>query len=113
MHTNSWIEADGWMTDAYMFAVTYPEAKTPADAERLFMFSGSALHRADKVWFSSLAKLNFIAQTNGGVLDLQLNGQPRYHFGINLQKSVNSVKINGVKSSFAKENNLYTLKGKL
>ena len=25
MHSNSWIEADGWSTDAYMFIVTYPE----------------------------------------------------------------------------------------
>jgi hypothetical protein len=113
MHANSWIEADGWQTDAYMFAVTYPEGKTAADAERLFMFSASSLRRADKVWFSSLAKLNFIAKSNGGALDLQLNGQPRYHFGINLQKTFNSVKLNGDKVPFSKENNLYTFKGKL
>jgi hypothetical protein len=60
-----------------------------------------------------LAKLNFIAKSNGGALDLQLNGQPRYHFGINLQKTFNSVKLNGDKVPFSKENNLYTFKGKL
>ena len=31
MHSNSWIEADGWTTDAYMFAVTYAEGTDPAE----------------------------------------------------------------------------------
>ena len=36
MHSNSWIEADGWSTDAYMFIVTYPEKSAPADAKEYF-----------------------------------------------------------------------------
>lgn len=34
MHSNSWIEADGWFTDAYMFAVTYEAGMEPADSKR-------------------------------------------------------------------------------
>lgn len=33
MHSNSWIEADGWTTDAYMFAVTYAEGTDPAETK--------------------------------------------------------------------------------
>jgi hypothetical protein len=114
MHINSWIEADGWTTDAYMFAVTYPERKSAADAERLFMFSGSSLRRGDDVWFSSLAKLNFIAATNGSTMDLQLNGQPQFRFGVkSFGSAVKSINLNGSKTTATKENNLFIFKGKL
>lgn len=43
MHSNSWIEADGWSTDAYMFIVTYPEKSAPADAKEYFIGYGSSL----------------------------------------------------------------------
>ncbi len=33
MHSNSWIMPDGWMTDAYMFAVSYPEGTEAANAK--------------------------------------------------------------------------------
>lgn len=45
MHSNSWIEADGWSTDAYMFIVTYPEKSAPADAKEYFIGYGSSLKR--------------------------------------------------------------------
>ncbi len=56
MHSNSWIEADGWTTDAYMFAVTYEEGSNPADSKDIFICYGSALRRGEKTYFSSLAK---------------------------------------------------------
>ena len=37
MHSNSWIEADGWFTDAYMFAVTYEAGMEPADSKERFI----------------------------------------------------------------------------
>jgi hypothetical protein len=114
MHINSWIEADGWATDAYMFAVTYPEGKSAADAERLFMYSGSSLRRGDDVWFSSLAKLDCIAATNGSTMDMQLNGQPQFRFAIKpFNSAVKSINLNGSKTTATKENNLFTIKGKL
>ncbi len=45
MHSNSWIEADGWQTDAYMFAVTYEEGTDVADSKDFFICHGSALRR--------------------------------------------------------------------
>ncbi len=93
MHMNSWIEADGWATDAYMFAVSYPEGSDPAQAKDVFIGHGSSLRRGDDVRFSSLAKLNVIAKEYGGKLDLQAAGQPRMKFGYKSQAS--KVTLNG------------------
>ena len=93
MHMNSWIEADGWTTDAYMFAVSDPEGSDPAQAKDVFIGHGSSLRRGDDVRFSSLAKLNVIAKEDGGKLDLQAAGQPRMKFGYKSQAS--KVTLNG------------------
>lgn len=77
MHLNSWIDADGWTTDAYMLAVTYPEGGSSTNPTEVFINHGSALRKGDEVWFSSLAKLNVIAKADGKKLDIHVNGQPR------------------------------------
>lgn len=79
MHLNSWIEADGWVTDAYMLAVTYPAGGDPTRGD-IFINHGSSLRRGSDVWFSSLAKLNVIARRDGRQLHVDVNGQPRYKF---------------------------------
>lgn len=93
MHLNSWIEADGWTTDAYMLAVSYPEGSDPAQAKDVFIGHGSSLRRGDDVRFASLAKLNVIAKENGGRLDLQAAGQPRMRFGY--KSPASKVTLNG------------------
>ena len=42
MHSNSWISAEGWETDAYLFAVQYPETGKPEQASTYFLGYGSA-----------------------------------------------------------------------
>lgn len=76
MHSNSWIEADGWTTDAYMFAVTYAEGTDPAETKDIFMAYGSALRRNDVSYFASMSKLFFIRKDTEKGLDLWINGQP-------------------------------------
>ena len=66
MHLNSWIDADGFSTDAYMLAVTYPAGSAPGAASAsplasgkpsdIFMVHGSSLRRDGKVLHSSLDK---------------------------------------------------------
>lgn len=73
MHLNSWIDADGWSTDAYLLAVSYPEGSAPETSDEIFIGHGSALRRAGDVWFSSLSKLNVAASKS----DITVNGQPR------------------------------------
>ena len=76
MHLNSWIDADGWTTDAYMLAVTYRKGADPAKPERMFIGYGSSLRRGADVYYSSLSKLNVVAGPSGVTAD----GQPRMDF---------------------------------
>lgn len=91
MHSNSWVSADGWLTDAYLWAVRYPDGESPVGENTDFFLSyGSALRRQkhpgsseavqvdgeDATYFSSLAKLSFVMTHDGGVSQVWMNGQP-------------------------------------
>ncbi len=108
MHMNSWIEADGWTTDAYMFAVCYPEGSDPARAGEIFIGHGSSLRRGDDVRFASLSKLNVIAKEDGGKLDLQAAGQPRMRFSYKSQAP--KVTLNGQPAKAVRANRLLKIK---
>lgn len=97
MHLNSWIDCDGWTTDAYMLVVTYPEGGSAANPTEVFIDHGSSLRRGKEVWFSSLAKLNVIARGEGNTMNLTVNGQPRLHFAY--RTSLPKVRINGKEAS--------------
>lgn len=84
MHLNSWIEADGWNTDAYLLAVSYREGADPARPDELFIGHGSALRRGIDTRFSSLSKLSLVSNKNG----LRATGQPRMRFTLNGKKHV-------------------------
>lgn len=108
MHMNSWIDADGWTTDAYMFAVSYPEGSDPAQAKDVFIGHGSSLRRGDDVRFASLAKLNVIAKEDGGKLDLQAAGQPRMKFSYKSQAP--KVTLNGQPAKAVRADKLLKIK---
>ncbi len=108
MHLNSWIEADGWSTDAYMLAVSYPEGTDPAKSKEMFIGHGSALRRDGDTYFSSLAKLNVIANDNGGKLDIQATGQPRMNFSY--KASPSSLTVNGKPATLKKKGNLINIR---
>ena len=93
MHMNSWIDADGWTTDAYMFAISYPEGSDPAKATDVFIGHGSSLRRGDDVRFSSLAQLNVIAKDSANGLDIHATGQPRMH--LSYKSAAQKVTVNG------------------
>ena len=76
MHSNSWIEADGWTTDAYMFAVTYRERDKPSSAKEMFVCYGSALRRGNDSYFSSMSKLFVIKKEDRNGWKLWMQGQP-------------------------------------
>ena len=108
MHLNSWIDADGWTTDAYMLAVTYPKGGNPANPSRVFINHGSSLKRDGNIWFSSLSKLNVIARPDGKTMNLWANGQPR----INMQyrTTLPSVKLNGTPVKATREGSMARIK---
>lgn len=94
MHSNSWIEADGWTTDAYMFAVTYAEGTDPAETKDIFMAYGSALRRNDVSYFASMSKLFFIRKDTEKGLDLWINGQPFVNATFNVKKRPIHLSVN-------------------
>ena len=95
MHSNSWIMPDGWMTDAYMFAVSYPEGTEAADAKDFFICHGSALRRDKETYFSSLSKLFVIQKEEGKKLNLWIDGQPKIHAMFRSEKKPTTVIVNG------------------
>ena len=66
MHLNSWIEADGWTTDAYMLAVTYDEGKDPAKSSEVVIIHGGSLKRDDHIYHSSRSKVNVVGKVSDG-----------------------------------------------
>lgn len=94
MHSNSWIMPDGWMTDAYMFAVSYPEGTEAADAKDFFICHGSALRRDKETYFSSLAKLFVIQKEEDKKLNLWIDGQPKIHATFRSEKKPTLLEVN-------------------
>ncbi len=108
MHQNSWIDADGWTTDAYMFAVSYPEGGSPANPDDLFVCHGSSLKRGNDLYLSSLSKLSLAAHPNDKNLDLQVSGQPKMKF--KLKANPSALTVNGKKQQISKEGSLIKLR---
>lgn len=95
MHSNSWIEADGWFTDAYMFAVTYEEGTLPADSKDIFIGYGSALRRGATSYFASLSKLFVIQKVEGKQMKLWVEGQPKVNASFGHVNRPASLEVNG------------------
>ena len=95
MHSNSWIEADGWWTDAYMFAVTYKEGQKAQSADEMFICYGSALKRGEDSYFSSLSKLFVMTKRSNNKMDILIEGQPKVHAVFGKMNKPTSLKLNG------------------
>lgn len=108
MHLNSWIEADGWNTDAYMLAVSYQEGADPTEPDEIFMSHGSSLKRGDDVRLSSLSKLSMITRPKERNLRITAQGQPRLRFSV--KGSPAKVELNGKPCKFEKDGKLIKIK---
>lgn len=110
MHSNSWIEADSWTTDAYMFAVRYDEGKQPDASSDLFLCYGSALRQSSKTIFSSLTKLSLIRKQEGSKMTLQIDGQPKMRASLAAKQKPSMMVVNGEKAAFDYDKGLVKLK---
>lgn len=99
MHSNSWIEADGWFTDAYLFAVSYEEGADPAEAKDVFVCYGSALRRGMTSYFASLSKLFVVSKQDGSRLKLWMQGQPKMRAVFGNMKRPASLEVNGERAT--------------
>lgn len=76
MHLNSWIDADGWFTDAYMLAVTYDENTDPMKSGEVTMIYGSALRNGKRVIHGSRSKKNLTGSLHDGKLKVKAFSTP-------------------------------------
>lgn len=110
MHRNSNNIINGWETDAYMMAVTYPEknAAGPDQVSEYFISNGSYLRKDGKIVLHSLSKVFMIAKTGGGpggTPEITLQGQPVMHVNLLLPDKAPSLLLNGhaVKPSYGED----------
>jgi oligo-alginate lyase len=89
MHVNSCNSFQGWDTDAYLFAFSYPEATSVPKTDAVtdyFMAYGSYIRRGGETIFSSLSKVYMIAARSGDKLNMELHGQPLLNVSLLLNK---------------------------
>ncbi|RDB03872.1 heparinase II/III domain-containing protein [Runella aurantiaca] len=98
MHRNANNTIEGWETDAYLTAITYPEnadISNPDNATSIFVSNGSYLKKNDKVFLSSLSKVFLNVAYEKDKIDVQLDGQPVMHVSLRSVQKPQSVVVNG------------------
>jgi hypothetical protein len=96
MHRNSSINMNGWETDAYISAFTFPQGadkSNPAKLSSYFLSNGSYLRKDNKVLLSSLSKVFIHAAKKGNTLNVQLQGQPLIN--VSLGEKPDKLVVNG------------------
>jgi hypothetical protein len=100
MHRNSINTMNGWETDAYIMAVTFPEKSNgtdPDDATRYFISNGSFLRKEGTVILHSLSKVFMHVKKDANRLDVMLQGQPSIHANLRMPVRPNQVQLNSKK----------------
>lgn len=96
MHRNANNTMNGWESDAYIAALTFPEnadKNNPSDISSLFISNGSYLRRNGKVILSSLSKVFMNAAREGNTLNVQIQGQPLIEASLMADK-INKLSVN-------------------
>jgi hypothetical protein len=99
-HRNANATIEGWETDAYLMALTFPEGVDTTNfdaASRLFMADGSYLRRDGKVYLDSLSKVFMTETMEGKNVRLLLQGQPNINAVLHSKQKPDSIELNGAK----------------
>lgn len=110
MHSNSWIYAEGWETDAYMLAVSYPEGETPEKASEIVISYGSSLRRNGISYFGSLSKLFVVQKRNDAKTEIIVEGQPLINASFYSLNKPKELILNGKQESVFYEKNQIAIK---
>lgn len=97
-HRNANLTYNGWETDAYLTAFTWPEdadLDDPDAASRVLVIDGSYLRRDGEVVLDSLSKVYLCATRDNNALDVQLKGQPVINALLRALKKPTEVTLNG------------------
>ena len=108
-HRNSIITMNGWETDAYLTAITYPKSSSPDNLsaiQNVFMAHGSYLRRNNKVLIHALSK--FYAEINyTDQINLEFDGQQGARIFLRAESNQKEIVLNGksVETLFNKDLN--------
>ncbi len=113
MHRNSHNVINGWETDAYIMAVTYPEkadASNPENVAEYFVSNGSYVRKGDKVVLHSLSKV-FMHATMGKHAAVLLQGQPVIYARLGMKDKPAEVVLNHkkIKTNYNEKEKLLVL----
>jgi hypothetical protein len=113
MHRNSHNIINGWETDAYLLAFTYPEKGDAGNADHIteyFISNGSYLRKDSKVVLHSLSKV-FMHARIGNEAEVLLQGQPLIHamLGMNAKPSVVVLNNKKVKTNYNEKQKMLVL----
>nr|WP_314897845.1 heparinase II/III family protein [uncultured Flavobacterium sp.] len=101
-HRNSLNVMNGWDTDAYLMALTFPEGAdtgNPKNIKRLFISDGSYLRRNGTPLIHALSKFFTIVDFDGENRNIQFQGQDVVTVSMYSEKNQKSVIVNGKKVS--------------
>lgn len=101
MHLNSWINCDGYDTDAYLLVTK---------GDDVFVGYGSSLRKDGKTLFTSLSKLNFLQERDGQNLNVSVTGQPRINAAFTPAFTPKKIKVNGRIANLPTSNGSYKIK---
>jgi oligo-alginate lyase len=96
MHRNANATIQGWETDAYLTALTFPEGANRQDVTQMtsfFVSNGSYLRRNGTPLLSSLSKVFMVATKTGNQLNVQVQGQPLIEASLGFDK-VGTLRVN-------------------
>jgi len=99
-HRNSLNMMNGWDTDAYLMALTFPEnavRSNPKNLDQLFMADGSYLRRDGRPLIHALSKFFAVIDYDGDNRTIHLQGQPIINLLMAVDHKPNSVILNGEK----------------
>lgn len=102
MHRNANLEVNGWETDAYLTAITFPDGSDLTDpdaATRYFIAHGSYLRRDGKVVLDSLSKVFMQAEHTPAGLKVLLQGQPTINAYLRSAAAPKNLTVNGAGST--------------
>lgn len=100
MHRNANLKVNGWETDAYLTAITFPDGRDMTDpdaASRYFIAQGSYLRREDKVVLDSLSKVFLMAERSASGLNVLLQGQPVINAYLRSARPPETLAVNSVR----------------
>ncbi len=115
MHRNANLIHNGWETDSYLMAMTYPEGADTTDPDavlRYFIADGSYLRRDGKIILDSLSKVFMVSEVTDTGVDVLLQGQPYVNAYLRVNKKPVKVTLNHsiISPEYNNENQTITLR---